>query len=74
VRVNGHASDANGGTIDLLIQPITEQGAPVGESISVIAVRNQAGVFGALPVVALPGAWRAAQIVAMLILLQSIHS
>lgn len=41
VRVNGHASDANGGTIDLLIQPITEQGAPVGESISVIAVRNQ---------------------------------
>jgi hypothetical protein len=41
VRVNGHASDANGGTIDLLIQPITEQGAPVGESTSVIAVRNQ---------------------------------
>ena len=38
VRVNGHASDANGGTIELLIQPLPEA---QGESNSVVAVRNQ---------------------------------
>ena len=35
---------------------------------------KSAGEFAALPVVALPRAWRAAQIVAMLILLRSVHS
>jgi hypothetical protein len=42
MRVDGHASDANGGTLQLHIQPIPDEpGAPAGETTSVIAVRNQ---------------------------------
>ena len=43
MRVNGHASDAKGGTLELIIQPIPEEpGAPVSAApVVVIAVRNQ---------------------------------
>jgi hypothetical protein len=42
MRVNGHATDAKGGTLELLIQDIPEEpGAPTGPSTLVIAVRNQ---------------------------------
>ena len=42
IRVNGHASDAKGGTLELIIQPIPEEpGTPVGGATLVIAVRNQ---------------------------------
>jgi hypothetical protein len=42
MRVNGHASDAKGGTLELLIQTIPEEpGAPTGPSTLVVAVRSQ---------------------------------
>lgn len=42
MRVNGHASEAKGGTLELIIQPIPEEpGAPVDAATLVIAVRNQ---------------------------------
>ena len=67
MRVSGHASDAKGGTLELIIQPIPEEpGAPTGQSTSVKAIRNQPAEFAALPVVALPRRWRGRQIVSML--------
>ena len=73
MRVSGHASDAKGGTLELIIQPIPEEpGAPDGPSTSVNSDSKSAGEFAALPVVALPRWWRGRQIVSMLNLPQSV--